>query len=1138
MASGVDKLKDAMGLAVEPAITFAETGSAAASSWSLIGTILMTKILGPLSLISGGIMAMNGAMKLFLGRTEAAAKGIEKIRTLELIATQFQPLLGGAEAAKRRLEELFTFAASTPFQLTEIAEASRTLEVLTKGAYSSREALRVVGDAAAVSGQSMQTVAFWVGRTYDALKSGAPIGEATARLQEMGLITGDVRRKLQASAKAGESFAVTMGILQEALKSSEGGMEQLSQTLGGLESTLNDVRAKFQAGFAKDFAVAEKAQVKTMINVLQILQKPAEVIGSTFAMVTKALALFGEKITSALGGVKGLGNFLGNVTQILVDFAAAVIGVQFLVAVAGMTKMIQAAGGVAAAMQAMAISQVLAATRGQGLVVALQAIMTHMSGLTLLGKAQAAAGLALLGVFKALGAVIGMVAGAFKSALAVFAKYPFAWVLLGVIQFANLYKNIQESAKALKDLKAANDQARDSLASTVKSIENMDDAAGAIAKIGTMIEDARSKLEELNKQREEQSAFDIITGKGTAPLINEQRKEIMALREEQAKLETIDARRLQLGKATLAMLQRQVQLAKEMKSQTFQQEMSRAEDIEKPGIIRKRMIDLESELEVGKVAEKSSVAKELVNQIAGGAVNIDFSRIGLDGSGSEASIQSMIKDRQELRKRLDQERMQFDEEQAATPNRTLTTPDSIKILERDIEAKTQDIRNSVAVMLGSKKVDDGVVASLTDESGTVTDKSLINASQNLADKGVSTGLLAALEQALATRGDEFSANQRQNMELAIEKLKNAASNINEVTMSLADLQFQADELSFQNRQAFEVGGIEDRRRQGLRDIDPMGFEVDMKRLGVELKAAEERVALDEKGVTDAGRAKKKLEAEEEAIRAMPEGTEEEQAKKKLALEQNLLAQQQINAVLNEQKNKVKDIEKEIENLAKAIEEKIKKALEQLTLGGLSAEVDLALANNDFGAFFEAEKERRALQDKMEDDALRERMRQMGASEEQAEAAVKQQQENREKKREAERVAIRNLTADRFERADLGRKARDGDTNAANKLVALEARDAFRSSLKRNIEAGFSKEEAIGLANQDAQAVLLNNVKETKVVADSARKIGAGGFAGSTDPMKALQEQQVMFAKMMAKDIEKLVEIQEEQLSKKDDINIR
>lgn len=1138
MASGVDKLKDAMGLAVEPAITFAETGSAAASSWSLIGTILMTKILGPLSLISGGIMAINGAMKLFVGRTEAVARGVEKIRTLELIATQFQPLLGGAEAAKRRLEELFTFAASTPFQLTEIAEASRTLEVLTKGAYSSQEALRVVGDAAAVSGQSMQTVAFWVGRTYDALKSGAPIGEATARLQEMGLITGDVRRKLQASAKAGESFAVTMAILQTALKSSEGGMKELSQTLGGLESTLNDVRAKFQAGFAKDFAVAEKAQVKSMINVLQILQKPAEVIGSTFAMVTKAMSIFAEKVTSAIAGIKGLGNFLGNVTQLVVDLATAVLAVQFGIMVVGIYKAIAAAGGFAAAVQAMTVSTIIASNAGRGLIVTMQALMAHMAGLSLAGKAQAVVGLTLLGVFKALGAVIGMIASAFKSAMAVFAKYPFAWAIVAVIQFANLFKNIQETAKALKDLKAANDQARESLDGTVQAIENMDDAAGAIAKIGSMIDDAMGKLKELNKQREEQSAFDIISGKGVAPLLNEQRKEIAALREEQAKLETIDARRLELGKATLAMLQRQVELAKQMRAQTFQQEMSRAEDIEKPGIARKRMIEIESELEIGKEAEKSSVAKDLVNQVGGGAVNVDFSRIGLDGTKSEKHIQGLIKDRQGLREKLDQERIQFDEAQAASPNKTLKEPDSIKILEADIEAKTQDIRKAIAPMLGANKVDDGLVDRLTNEKGQVTDKTIIDASQNLADKGISTGLLVALEQAIATKGDEFTPAQRQSMDVAIEKLKSAASNINQVTMELADLKFETQELSFQNNQAFEVGGIEDRRRQGIRDIDPMGFQVDMKKLDVELTAAKERVALDEKGVTDSGRAKKNLEEEEKKIRALPEGTAEEAERKKLLLQQNLEAQKQINMVLDQQKSRVKDIEKEIANLAKAIEEKIRKAMEGLKLKSLSADVELAFANNDFAGAFEAEKERRELSDKMQDDALREKMKQMGATPEQAEKAVNEQQKTREKRREAARITIRDQAADRIERADLGRKARDGDTKAGNKLVALEARDAFRSALRRNIEAGFGKEEAIGLANQDAQAVLLDNIKETKVVADSARRVGAGGFAGSTDPQKALQEQQVMFAKMMAKDIGKLVELQVEQNGKNDDINIR
>lgn len=182
-------------------------------------------------------------------------------------------------------------------------------------------------------------------------------------------------------------------------------------------------------------------------------------------------------------------------------------------------------------------------------------------------------GLTLLGTFKLLGGIINMVGAAFKSAFAIFAKSPVAWVAMAVLSFANLYKKIQENAQALRDLKAANDQARDSLAETVKTIQNMDDAAGAIAKVSTMIEDARSKLEELNKQRAEQGVFDIIAGGGVGDQLNEQRKEIAKLREEQIKLESIDARRLQLAKAQLAMLERQVQLAKELKAQTFQQEM-------------------------------------------------------------------------------------------------------------------------------------------------------------------------------------------------------------------------------------------------------------------------------------------------------------------------------------------------------------------------------------------------------------------------------------------------------------------------------------------------------------------------------------------------------------------------------------
>ena len=147
--------------------------------------------------------------------------------------------MGSAEAAHERYAELAQFAASTPFALQGVAEASKILETLTEGALSTGEGLRTVGDAAAISGVRFEELAVTVGRAFSGLQSNRAIGESLARLQELGLLSGEVRtqiEQLQKEARGKEAWDV----LNRQLQRTRGGMEELSNTLEGKTSTLVD----------------------------------------------------------------------------------------------------------------------------------------------------------------------------------------------------------------------------------------------------------------------------------------------------------------------------------------------------------------------------------------------------------------------------------------------------------------------------------------------------------------------------------------------------------------------------------------------------------------------------------------------------------------------------------------------------------------------------------------------------------------------------------------------------------------------------------------------------------------------------------------------------------------------------------
>jgi hypothetical protein len=160
--------------------------------------------------------------------------------TLERSTLQFTTLLGSADAAKTHVQDLFKFAAETPFETGPIIDASRQLLTFGVAAQDVTGTLKLVGDAAAVSNQGIQDVAFWFGRAYSAIQAGRPFGEAAMRLQEMGILTAKGRNELEALQKSGASADVIFKRLTDEFGRFDGSMGKLAGTWEGLTSTIKD----------------------------------------------------------------------------------------------------------------------------------------------------------------------------------------------------------------------------------------------------------------------------------------------------------------------------------------------------------------------------------------------------------------------------------------------------------------------------------------------------------------------------------------------------------------------------------------------------------------------------------------------------------------------------------------------------------------------------------------------------------------------------------------------------------------------------------------------------------------------------------------------------------------------------------
>jgi len=226
--------------------------------------------------VTGALLSLKGLAAGFIGFTAIAATFVKAIATsfeFEKYQTQFAVLFGNMDTAKQHFDDLKEFANVTPFQLTDIAAASKVMLAMTGGVLGLKDSLMLVGDAAAAVGAPIQEVGMWTARAYGAIRNGQPFGEAAARLQEMGILSGSARQKMEELQKAGASNAEVWGLLQAELEKSEGGMEKLSLTGDGLISTLKDKWTGALAAFGDKFKDLAKDKIQGLIDMIDRLRQ-------------------------------------------------------------------------------------------------------------------------------------------------------------------------------------------------------------------------------------------------------------------------------------------------------------------------------------------------------------------------------------------------------------------------------------------------------------------------------------------------------------------------------------------------------------------------------------------------------------------------------------------------------------------------------------------------------------------------------------------------------------------------------------------------------------------------------------------------------------------------------------------------
>ena len=241
---------------------------------------------------------------------------------IETATLQFTTLTGSARVARARIADLINFAKRTPFKVSQIVEASRVLRTFGGDVLDNNKILRQIGDTSAATGADLQNLTFWISRAYSALQDGRPFGEAATRLQELAVLTPEVRREIELLNEQGrnaEAFDVLIGSLSRFT----GALEEQSKTWRGATSTAADAaRLLLAEGFrplfegvrelifnfgqsseaGKGFADVLAAISQGLVNVLTPIIRETSSTVKAFAALPPVVQLFAVSLLAVATG--------------------------------------------------------------------------------------------------------------------------------------------------------------------------------------------------------------------------------------------------------------------------------------------------------------------------------------------------------------------------------------------------------------------------------------------------------------------------------------------------------------------------------------------------------------------------------------------------------------------------------------------------------------------------------------------------------------------------------------------------------------------------------------------------------------------------------------------------------------------
>lgn len=217
-----------------------------------------------------------------LGRQLISVRG-----EFEQLGVSFNTMLGSKEKADRLMAELTELAAKTPFSLTQVGDATKTLLAYGVASEDAAGTLRKLGDIASATGGQVEGLARLYGKV---LSTGKIQGEVIEQFSTYGISIRDELAKIfkidpkavQELVSAGLVGFKEMNMIIDNLTSSTGRfynmMESQSKTIPGMISNMGDAWDKMLNDIGKGGEGLIKGGIEVITKLIENYEKIIDII--------------------------------------------------------------------------------------------------------------------------------------------------------------------------------------------------------------------------------------------------------------------------------------------------------------------------------------------------------------------------------------------------------------------------------------------------------------------------------------------------------------------------------------------------------------------------------------------------------------------------------------------------------------------------------------------------------------------------------------------------------------------------------------------------------------------------------------------------------------------------------------------